>query len=78
MLDEERNIPYGETRSYSQIAQMVHKPKSSCAVGSANIRNPFPLYSPCHRIIHSNRKLGRFDRGIEVKSYLLSLELQHY
>ena len=74
VLEAERNIPYGETRSYGEVAQMVNNPRASRAVGSANAENPLPLYFPCHRIITSNGKLGGFGGGLNVKQYLLDLE----
>ena len=74
VLEAERNIPYGETCSYGEVAQMVGHPKAIRAVGSANANNPLPLYFPCHRIINSNGKLGGFGWGVDVKQYLLDLE----
>ena len=74
VLEAERNIPYGETRSYEEVAKMVNNPRASRAVGSANAENPLPLYFPCHRIITSNGKLGGFGGGLNVKQYLLDLE----
>ena len=74
VLEAERNIPYGETRSYGEVAKMVNNPRASRAVGSANAENPLPLYFPCHRIITSNGKLGGFGGGLNVKQYLLDLE----
>jgi len=74
VLEAERNIPYGETRSYGGVAKMVNNPRASRAVGSANAKNPLPLYFPCHRIITSNGRLGDFGGGLNVKQYLLGLE----
>ena len=74
VLEAERNIPYGETRSYGEVAKMVNNPRASRAVGSANAENPLPLYFPCHRIITSNGKLGGFSGGLNVKQFLLDLE----
>jgi len=74
VLEVERKIPYGETRSYGEVAQMVNNPSASQAVGSANAENPLPLYFPCHRIITSNGRLGGFGGGLNVKKYLLNLE----
>ena len=74
VLEAERNIPYGETCSYGEVAKMVNNPRASRAVGSANAKNPLPLYFPCHRIINSNGKLGGFGWGVDVKQYLLDLE----
>ena len=74
VLEAERNIPYGETRSYGEVAKMVNNPRASRAVGSANAENPLPLYFPCHRIISSNGSLGGYGGGLGVKKYLLDLE----
>ena len=74
VLEAERNIPYGETRSYGEVAKMVNNPRASRAVGSANAGNPLPLYFPCHRIISSNGSLGGYGGGFGVKKYLLDLE----
>ena len=74
VLDAERNIPYGQTRSYGEVAKMVGRPKAIRAVGSANANNPLPLYFPCHRIINANGTLGGFGWGVDVKQYLLELE----
>ena len=74
VLAAERNIPYGQTRSYGEVAKMVGRPKAIRAVGSANANNPLPLYYPCHRIINANGTLGGFGWGIDVKQYLLDLE----
>ena len=74
VLEAERNIPYGQTRSYGEVAKMVGRPKAIRAVGSANANNPLPLYFPCHRIINSNSTLGGFGWGADVKQYLLDLE----
>ena len=74
VLEAERNIPYGQTRSYGEVAKMVGRPKAIRAVGSANANNPLPLYFPCHRIINSNCTLGGFGWGVDVKKYLLDLE----
>ena len=77
VLEVERSIPYGETRSYGEVATMVNNPRASRAVGSANAENPLPLYFPCHRIITSNGKLGGFGGGLNVKQFLLDLEAQN-
>lgn len=70
-------IPYGETRSYKEIAQSIGNPKASRAVGLANNKNPIPIFIPCHRVIGSNGKLVGFRSGLETKEYLLQLEKQH-
>jgi len=77
VLEAERNIPYGETRSYGDVAKMVSNSTASRAVGSANAKNPLPLYFPCHRIISSNGGLGGYGGGLDVKKYLLDLEARN-
>ena len=76
VLEVERNIPYGETRSYGEVAEIVKNPRAFRAVGSANAENPLPLYFPCHRIISSNGNLGGYGGGLGVKKYLLDLEAE--
>jgi len=78
VLEAQRKIPYGETRSYREVAQMVESPNAFRAVGSANANNPLPLYFPCHRIIHSDGDLCGFGGGLEVKDWLLQLEARLY
>jgi methylated-DNA-[protein]-cysteine S-methyltransferase len=70
-------IPYGETRSYKEIAQAIGNPKASRAVGLANNRNPIPIITPCHRVIGANGKLTGYRGGLEIKLYLLRLEEQN-
>ena len=77
VLEAERTIPYGETRSYGEVAKMVNNPRAARAVGSANAENPLPLYFPCHRIISSNGSLGGYGGGLGVKKYLLDLEARN-
>ena len=67
-------IPYGETRTYGDIARELGDPKASQAVGSANGSNPIPIIIPCHRVIGANGKLTGFGGGIETKQFLLNLE----
>ncbi|NLC45483.1 MAG: methylated-DNA--[protein]-cysteine S-methyltransferase, partial [Clostridiales bacterium] len=64
------DIPYGETRSYKDIAIAVGNPKASRAVGMANNRNPISIIIPCHRVIGSNGKLVGYGGGLSVKEYL--------
>lgn len=71
---ELQNIPYGETRSYEDIAVKIGNPKAIRAVGQANNRNPILLMIPCHRVIHKNGDISGFACGIETKKYLLKLE----
>jgi len=67
-------IPYGETRSYADIARAIGHPKAFRAVGSANGSNPIPIIAPCHRVIESNGGLGGFGHGLPMKKRLLALE----
>ncbi len=67
-------IPYGETRTYKEIAVSIGKPKAYRAVGLANNRNPIAIIIPCHRVIGSNGKLTGYASGLDVKEFLLRLE----
>lgn len=69
-----QEIPYGETRSYKQVAQMIGNPKAARAVGMANNKNHIPIIIPCHRVIGSNGKLVGYALGLEIKQELLELE----
>ena len=68
------DIPYGELRSYRDIARTIGNPAAVRAVGAANGRNPLPIVVPCHRVIGSNGTLTGFAGGLEVKRFLLRLE----
>ena len=67
-------IPYGETRSYGQLAKQLGNPRATRAVGAANGRNPVSIIVPCHRVIGSSGKLTGFAGGLETKAQLLTLE----
>ena len=67
-------IPFGETRSYSQIAQQIGNPKAVRAVGAANGKNPVSIIAPCHRVIGANGTLTGFAGGLNIKKLLLDLE----
>ena len=69
-------IPYGETRSYREVAASLGNPKAARAVGLANNKNPLPLFIPCHRVIGSNRTLVGYRGGLSAKEQLLALEKQ--
>lgn len=71
---ELQNIPYGETRTYKEIAAAIGNEKASRAVGMANNRNPIMLLIPCHRVIGSKGKSVGFGAGIDVHEKLLDLE----
>ncbi|MBM0106044.1 methylated-DNA--[protein]-cysteine S-methyltransferase [Steroidobacter sp. S1-65] len=68
------SIPYGETRSYLQIARHIGNPAAVRAVGAANGRNPLSIIAPCHRVLGSNGQLTGFAGGLEIKARLLSHE----
>ena len=70
-------IPFGETRSYGQIAKQIGHSKAVRAVGAANGKNPISIIAPCHRVIGSNGKLTGFAGGLEAKAYLLNIELKN-
>lgn len=67
-------IPFGETRSYAEIARQIGRPSAVRAVGAANGRNPISIIAPCHRVVGSNGALTGFAGGLEAKERLLRLE----
>ncbi|EOL45918.1 methylated-DNA--[protein]-cysteine S-methyltransferase [Enterococcus caccae] len=72
-------IPYGETRSYLEIAQAIDSPKAVRAIGQANSKNPIPIIVPCHRVIGKNGKLTGYSgsteqAGLAIKKFLLHVE----
>jgi methylated-DNA-[protein]-cysteine S-methyltransferase len=67
-------IPFGETRSYKQIAEQIGNVKAVRAVGAANGKNPISIIAPCHRVVGANGKLVGFAGGLENKDILLKLE----
>ena len=67
-------IPFGETRTYAQIARQIGHPTAVRAVGAANGRNPVSIVTPCHRVIGSSGELTGFAGGLDVKAWLLRLE----
>jgi methylated-DNA-[protein]-cysteine S-methyltransferase len=67
-------IPFGETRSYAQIATQIGKPGAARAVGAANGRNPLSIVAPCHRVVGSTGALTGFAGGLDVKARLLAFE----
>jgi len=71
---ELRNIPYGHTISYAELARRIGNPAASRAVGLANGRNPIPIIIPCHRVIGSSGKLTGYGGGLPIKEHLLALE----
>ncbi len=69
-----RKIPYGETISYKELAEMIGSPKAVRAVGAANGANPIPIIIPCHRVIGNDGSLTGFGGGLPLKKQLLELE----
>ena len=72
--NELKKIPYGETRSYGEIAEKIGNPKASRAVGMANHNNPISIIVPCHRVVGKNNKLVGYAGGLDKKKYLIELE----
>lgn len=72
--DALRDIPFGETTSYGELARRLGKPTASRAVGAANGRNPLPIVVPCHRVIGSDGRLTGYYGGTHLKEFLLKLE----
>lgn len=69
-----QDIPWGETRSYKDIAVRIGNPKATRAVGGANHRNPIPIIIPCHRVVGSDGSLTGFGGGLPMKRQLLEIE----
>ncbi len=67
-------IPYGQKKSYGEIAKAIENPRGARAVGMACNKNKIPIIIPCHRVVGSNQKLVGFAGGLEIKSILLNLE----
>lgn len=67
-------IPYGQTRSYGEIAAQIGNPKAARAVGGANNKNPIMIFIPCHRVVGTDGSLTGFACGVGVKKYMLDLE----
>lgn len=67
-------IPFGETRSYGEIARKLGNPTASRAIGAANGRNPISIIAPCHRVVGASGSLTGFAGGLETKAFLLKLE----
>src|SRR5699024_9958803 len=70
------DIPYGDTKTYKDIAQAINNPKSVRAVGGAVNKNPFSIVVPCHRVIGANGKMVGYGGGLDKKEYLLTHEAQ--
>lgn len=71
-------IPFGQTRSYAQIARQIGRPRAVRAVGAANGRNPLSIVAPCHRVVGADGKLTGFAGGLAVKAQLLAMEARSY
>lgn len=71
-----RAIPYGQTRSYSQLARQIGAPRAARALGSANHANPVAIVVPCHRVIAAGGALTGYGGGLDRKQFLLDLEAQ--
>ena len=74
VLLEVKKIEYGYVNSYFELAKRVENQKATRAVGTANAKNPIPIIIPCHRVILSNQKIGKYSGGIEKKGFLLKHE----
>ncbi len=72
-----QNIPYGQTRSYADVAAAIGSPRATRAVGGANNRNPIAIVIPCHRVVGANGKLTGYAGGLPIKQRLLDLERAH-
>lgn len=70
-------IPYGQTRTYQEVAASIGNAKAMRAVGGANNKNPLPLIIPCHRVIGANGDLVGYAYGLPIKRFLLDLEQEH-
>jgi len=77
VLQALREIPYGQTVSYGDIAKKIGRPRAVRAVGAANGRNPLPIVVPCHRVIGSSGDLTGFGGGLDTKEALLRHEAEH-
>jgi methylated-DNA-[protein]-cysteine S-methyltransferase len=69
-----QGIPYGQTRTYKEIAETIGSPKAMRAVGNANGNNPLAIFIPCHRVVGSDGSLTGFGGGLDAKRFLLALE----
>ena len=74
VLNEVIKIPYGEVRTYSDIAIKAGNPNAYRATGTANAKNMIPIIIPCHRVIRNNGDLGGYGGGLKIKKYLLKME----
>ena len=77
VLDELKRIPYGETRSYGEIASAIGQPKAARAVGNVCNKNPVPILIPCHRVVRSDGRIEGYAFGTDRKRILLDMEREH-
>lgn len=69
-----QTIPYGETRSYKEVAEYIQQPQAARAVGMANNKNPIMIFIPCHRVIGADGRLVGYAGGLDIKEKLLNIE----
>jgi methylated-DNA-[protein]-cysteine S-methyltransferase len=74
VLRQTARIPFGDVRSYGQVAAQAGSPRAARAAGNALGSNPIPIVVPCHRVLHADGKLGGYSGGLDRKRYLLALE----
>lgn len=74
VLRETARIPFGDVRSYGQVAAQAGSPRAARAAGNALGSNPIPIVVPCHRVLHADGKLGGYSGGLDRKRFLLALE----
>ena len=77
VLTATAKIPYGQLRSYKELAQAVGRPNACRFVGTTMAANPFPVLIPCHRVVRSDGTLGGFGGGLELKRQMIELEAAH-
>ena len=77
VLDALREIPYGETRTYGEIAESIGSPRAYRAVGTACAENPLPIVIPCHRVVPSSGGIGSYAGGSSMKRRLLDFEREN-
>lgn len=76
VLSKTAEIPYGQVRTYKDIAESIGRPRACRFVGNTLAKNPFPVLIPCHRVIRSDGSVGKFGGGTELKEKMIRLEMQ--